>query len=152
MTIRIDEATRADLPSIRTLLDEAKLPHADLTDDTAVRFWIARGDALIGAIGLETFGACGLLRSLVVASAARGSGLGARLVRTVENAAVAAGICELVLLTQTAEPFFRKRGYAAIDRASAPAELRASTEFQSLCPASATCMSKRLLDGDERGP
>jgi amino-acid N-acetyltransferase len=49
-----------------------------------------------------------------------------------------------VLLTQTAERFFSQRGYSRIDRASVPAPVQEASEFRSLCPASATCMSKAL--------
>lgn len=145
MTAPVQSATPEELPEIRKLLDEAELPHADLIEGTPVRFWVAReGTAVIGAVGLETFGPAGLLRSLVVAPRARGRGLGAQLVQAVEHAAAAEGLHQLVLLTQTAEPFFTRRDYTVIDRARAPAELRDSSEFRSLCPASATCMQKQI--------
>ena len=144
-TNRVESAVPADLSSIRALLDEARLPHTDIVDGSGARFWILRaGGRTIGAVGLETYGSSGLLRSLVVAPEARGSGLGGRLVDALEDAARSSGVRRLVLLTQTAETFFSHRGYAVIDRADAPAELRDSTEFRSLCPASATCMSKHL--------
>ena len=144
MTMHVTAASPGDLPSIRALLDEAGLPHSDLTDSTQVRFWVARDAGLLGAVGLESFDDTGLLRSLVVSPDARGAGLGTRLVETLEIAAAAAGIQELVLLTQTAERFFSQRGYNRIDRAQAPAAVRTTSEFKSLCPASATCMSKTL--------
>ena len=144
-TNRVESAVPADLSSIRALLDEARLPHTDIVDGSGARFWILRaGGRTIGAVGLETYGSSGLLRSLVVAPEARGSGLGGRLVDALEDAARSSGVRRLVLLTQTAETFFSHRGYAVIDRADAPAELHDSTEFRSLCPASATCMSKHL--------
>lgn len=146
MTVRVEAASPADLPSIRVLLDEARLPHSDLTDASRVRFWVARDGLVVGAIGLESFGTAGLLRSLVISPRARRMGLGGQLVHVLETAAAAAGIRELVLLTQTAEPFFAQRGYARIDRAHAPAAVLAASEFKSLCPASASCMSKTLGD------
>lgn len=146
MTVHVEAASAADLPSIRALLEQAQLPHSDLTDATSVRFWVARDGAVIGAIGLESFGTTGLLRSLVVSPRARGSGLGGQLVQALEAAAPAAGIRELVLLTQTAERFFAERGYTRIDRAHAPAAVSTASEFRSLCPASASCMAKTLGD------
>jgi amino-acid N-acetyltransferase len=77
-------------------------------------------------------------------------GLGQELVRRLEREAVADGVTVLVLLTQTAEPFFSRLGYVAIDRESAPAEIKASAEFRLLCPASAVCMSKALIPSGER--
>ena len=42
--------------------------------------------------------------------------------------------------TTTAPEFFRRFGFAEIDRAFAPASLQASPEFAALCPSTATCM------------
>jgi amino-acid N-acetyltransferase len=133
--------------AIRSLLQAADLPTADLEHGAAssVRFWVLRdGARVIGAVGLERFGSAGLLRSLVVDRSRRGEGLGIALVRTLERESAAAGIDQLVLLTQTARPFFERLGYVVIDRPSAPEAIRASTEFRALCPASATCMSRNL--------
>ena len=131
-------------PQVRSLLAAASLPVADL-DDTHVDFIIAAdGLDAVGAIGLETFGDVGLLRSLVVRADARGGGLGGKLVDAMEAHARRHGLQQLVLLTQTAAPFFAARHYRVIERHAAPASVQASAEFRSLCPASATCMTKSL--------
>jgi amino-acid N-acetyltransferase len=141
----VESADRGDLAAVRSLLDAAGLPSSDLSAATPVQLWLVRdGDRVLGAVGLESFGTTGLLRSLVVSEDARGRGLGGVLVTSLERFARAAGIGELVLLTQTAEAFFAGRGYAVIARAHAPAAVLESSEFNSLCPASAVCMSKRL--------
>ena len=133
--------------AIRSLLVGAALPVVDL-DTATVHFIVATERSTpIGAIGLERFGSAGLLRSLVVRSDWRGSGVGARLVDALESFARGNGVDQLVLLTQTAAPFFARRGYRVIERAAAPAAIQASAEFRSLCPASATCMLK-ILDPD----
>jgi N-acetylglutamate synthase-like GNAT family acetyltransferase len=138
-------ADRGDLAEVRALLDGSALPSSDLSDATTVQFWVVRdGRRVIGAVGLESFDKTGLLRSLVVSKDARGRGLGGMLVASLEGFARAAGLAELVLLTQTAEAFFAGRGYVVIARANAPVAVRESSEFKSLCPASAVCMSKRL--------
>lgn len=93
---------------------------------------------------MQGFGEVGLLRSLVVDARRRGTGAGARLVGAVEARAMGRGVRQLVLLTQTAAPFFARCGYARIERALAPAAVQDSTEFRSICPASAICMSKIL--------
>ena len=49
-----------------------------------------------------------------------------------------------MLLTTTAASFFAKRGYRPLARDEAPAAVRATAEFRSICPASATCMGKSL--------
>jgi amino-acid N-acetyltransferase len=141
----VEPAVPSDLASIRGLLEQAGLPHSDLASMDRVRFWVVRDDErLLGAVGLELHGTVGLLRSLVVAADARGHGIGAVLVDHLERFSGTAGLVQLVLLTQTAERFFANRGYRVVDRAAAPAEVLGSPEFQSLCPASAVCMTKAL--------
>jgi homocysteine S-methyltransferase len=140
----IQPATKEDMPGIRRLLEGSRLPIADL-DGSVPDFLVARdGAALVGVGGLEAHGDAGLLRSVVVADRLRGTGLGRVLVDSVESAARNQGLRELVLLTETARDFFARLGYAEIARDQAPAAIRGSAEFRSLCPQSATCMSKRL--------
>jgi len=130
--------------AIRSLLGAAALPVEDL-DDANVRFIVAlQNDEPVAAIGLESFDGAGLLRSLVVRADLRGSGIGGQLVDALESLARDSGMDRLVLLTQTAAPFFLRRGYRAIDREQAPYSVQSSAEFRSLCPASATCMIKPL--------
>jgi len=147
----IRPAVPGDRAAIRALLDQASLPVDDL-DDAPVRFWVAEhGSRLTGAVGFEPYGAAALLRSLVVAPEARGQGLGSALVTTLEREARAAGIGQLVLLTQTARPLFEHLGYAVSPRETVPAAVRASAEFRHLCPASAVCMTRHLT-ADTRAP
>jgi amino-acid N-acetyltransferase len=142
---QVQSATRADLMAIRALLRSAELPTEDLHESAGARFWVVRhGSKLTGAIGLERFGAAGLLRSLVVDPSHRSAGIGVQLVRALESDAAAARVMQLVLLTQTAQSFFERLGYGVIDRALAPEAVRTSSEFRSLCPASAVCMTKTL--------
>ncbi|MFC5570679.1 arsenic resistance N-acetyltransferase ArsN2 [Lysobacter yangpyeongensis] len=137
----LQETEHAD---IRVLLSDNKLPTEDL-DPAAIEFIVAVDDArVVGVVGLETHANAGLLRSLAVDVAHRSTGLGAALVQAVEARARDSGLSQLVLLTQTAEAFFARRGYAVIDRSSAPPPVQSSAEFRSICPASATCMSKLL--------
>ncbi len=131
-------------PRLRALLTESGLPVDDL-ETAQVDFIVAvDGPGLLGVVGLQTFDGIALLRSLVVRPGARGAGAGRALVDAIESRARATGVTQLVLLTQTAAPFFSQRGYVEIARDSAPAEVQASEEFRSLCPASATCMTKYL--------
>ncbi len=141
----LQNAAVHDLPAIEALLAAASLPTADLASARELRFRVVReAGRVVGAIGLERFGSSGLLRSLVVAPEMRGRGLGGVLVDAVERDARSAGLDALVLLTQTAEPFFAARGYARIERAAAPEAVKTSAEFASLCPASAVTMIKPL--------
>ncbi len=138
-------ADARDMEEIRRLLERYGLPTADL-DSSQPFFLVAReGETLLGAAGLESHGTTGLLRSIVVADSRRGRGLGRELVDAIEKTARKKGLQELVLLTETARDFFAKLGYADIARDRAPAAVRESAEFKSLCPQSASCMRKPLV-------
>lgn len=142
LTVR--PAAPLDGHGIHGLLSAAALPVADL-ESSQVDFLVADADgALVGAVGLETAGTDGLLRSLVVSPRARAMGTGSALVEAIERRASQLGLSRMVLLTQTATVFFTKRGYAPANRATMPDALQATAEFRSLCPSSATCLAKDL--------
>jgi amino-acid N-acetyltransferase len=135
----------ADLAAAATLLRGAGLPTDDLTSAPSLHLWVLEADeSLFGVIGLERFGADALLRSLAVAASHQQRGLGHKLVAQLERDAQADGVEQFVLLTETAEKFFRGIGYEVIDRHDVPEEIKQSAEFRSLCPASAVCMRKLL--------
>ena len=140
----IRSATPDDLPQVRRLLAANGLPTQDL-DTTPIEFLVADdGGTVVGAVGLERFGDAALLRSLVVDAAGRGTGLGGALVTAIEARAVEAGATDLALLTTTAAPLFARRGWQTVPRDALPTGVHASGEFRSLCPASATAMTKPL--------
>lgn len=144
--MRLRPCTREERAQVRALLIDSKLPVADL-DAAAIDFIVALdAERVIGAIGLEAYAPAGLLRSLAVRDDCRGSGVGAALVQALEAQARERGLRQLLLLTETAQPFFARRGYAVVERRLAPPALRDSAEFRSLCPASAVCMQKDLGD------
>ena len=145
--MRTEPAVAEDLAAIRTLLTQANLPCADIDAARVAHFQVVRAansDALIGIVGLEPYPPCGLLRSLAVAPAQRGAGIGAALVDAIETEARVQGIAELALLTTTAERFFAQRGYTVIARDAVPAALQSTREFAELCPASSLCMGKSI--------
>jgi amino-acid N-acetyltransferase len=137
----VDRLTPASLDAARALLAAAELPTDDLEDPSITLLGVHADTALAGVIGLQACGdGVGLLRSLVVAPAHQGRGLAARLCDAVVERAAAGGIGELYLLTTTAADYFARRGFTAIERAAAPAPIRANAQFASLCPASARVM------------
>lgn len=110
---------------------------------------------IVGTVSVERRVFAGLLRSVSVASERRGTGLGRQLVGVAEALSVEQGLDALYLPTTTATPFFATLGYAQIERTEAPPEVRASSQFQGCCPASAVCTGKVLrpssvLGTDER--
>ncbi len=139
--VTASEKNRADI--IR-LLTENRLPVADLParlDDFII---VKEQDRLIALVGLERYGSCGLLRSLVVDAAWRNKQIAGLLVRQLEQAAGNTGIRTMYLLTETAEKYFGRAGYSIIRREEVPDELRKSSEFSHVCPKSAVVMKKEL--------
>jgi amino-acid N-acetyltransferase len=134
-----------DLAVVLALLDGAGLPTADLSSASDLHLWVFESkESVFGVIGMERFGACALLRSLVVSPSCQRRGFGHALVARLEREALSKGVEQLVLLTEAAARFFHAIGYEAIDRSSVPEAIKQSAEFRSLCPASAVCMTKYL--------
>jgi amino-acid N-acetyltransferase len=143
-SLTLEPADDDSLAYVEALLSESGLPSRDVRS-TPDAFYIGYdGDERIGVGGVERRGAHGLLRSVVVEPAERGTGYGTALCDALEAEAAAAGIEALYLLTTTASGFFADRGYAEIPRSEAPAGIRRTTEFDELCPSTATCMRKEL--------
>ncbi len=132
--------------AVLDLLDEAKLPTKDLTKEKMKNFMIAKAKdgSIIGVVGVEIYRGSGLLRSLAVHPAHRGTGLGSLLTRKIESFASRKGIKTLYLLTMTAADFFTKIGYEVTQRDSLPAPIKETEEFKNLCPVSAVCLFKVL--------
>ena len=146
-------ATRADLAAVERLLTSADLPTAGVAELFAAGpagFVVADDPHAAGELaavaGLEPCGRTALLRSVAVRTEWRRHGLGDALVRRVVCEAETRGLDALYLLTMTAEHYFPRFGFARVDRAAVPAEVAATLEFQSACPASAAAMV-RPLDG-----
>ncbi len=145
MTLGIRPATPADLNAAIELLQGSGLPVEDLSAERLAL--IAEIDQIFqGVIGVELFGETALLRSLAVASGARGAGIGAALVTALEAACMTDGVDELWLLTIDADAFFVRLGYETRERSEAPEAIRNTEEFRGLCPGDAVLMSKNLRE------
>lgn len=144
--IKIENFSANDKKKVLDLLKGAELPVADLTDAKMKNFMVAKGDdgSIIGVVGIEMYRDSGLLRSLAVHPAHRGTGIGRLLTRKIESFARHNGISALYLLTMTAADFFAKIGYRVTQRDNLPAPIRKTEEFKNLCPVSAKCLSKVL--------
>ena len=143
LTIRTAQAS--DLPAALAWLAGAGLPTEDLVAEKLQGFLVAlANDVPIGMVGIEEFGRCGLLRSLVVEPTVRSAGVGRVLVTALESRAIDRGISELWLLTIDADPYFVGLGYEEMDRSDAPEPIRNTEEFASLCPGDAVLMRKQL--------
>lgn len=98
-------------------------------------------DRAWGGIGV---GEDALLRSVLVRSDSRGSGVGRDVVEALAVRAKADGVRRLWLLTTDASAFFARLGWTNVDRSEAPAVVESSSQFSSLCPASAALMVRAL--------
>jgi amino-acid N-acetyltransferase len=140
----IGPAAVADVPAIEALLRECGLPGGDVAAHIA-QFDVARRDgAIVGSAGLEVYGRHALLRSVAVAPAYRGQGLGEALVIAAGDRARRQGVVDLTLLTTTAPGFFARLGFVPIARAAIPEPVSASPQVRGLCPASAQAMQRSV--------
>ena len=137
---------RPAMEAAAALLESADLPVSDLTDAYMEHFfYVGPVSAPIGLVGVEMCGVDALLRSLVVRPEHRSAGLGQTLVAHAESHARGQGARAIYCLTTTAEAFFRRRGYVDSDRDCAPAAVRETGEFSTICPASSALLVKKLL-------
>jgi amino-acid N-acetyltransferase len=142
--MKIRKASNQDLDAVEGLLSANNLP-VDGVKENLSRFVVAEHDgAVVGAVGLEEFGSVALLRSAVVSSEHRGSGIGRNLVEQILENAERDGIEELFLLTTTAEDYFPRFGFARTTRSAVPAAVKASPEFKGACPDTALVMTRRI--------
>lgn len=146
----IRPATTADLPYVERLLTESDLP-LDGVREALPTFVVAEADGgLVGVAGLEICCDDALLRSVAVAPAWRKKGVGRALVLRAIAEAEARGIRALYLLTTTAEHYFPAFGFVKTTRDQVPADVRATREFTTACPDSATVMTRQLRDDVRR--
>jgi amino-acid N-acetyltransferase len=142
--VRVRPARPADYPAVAGLLGAAGLPTAGLSPSLADFLVAEAGDGITGAVGLEVYGTAALLRSAVVGAAAQGRGAGTALVVALLEHARARGVRDVYLLTNTAEEWFPRFGFARIRRDVVPDALHASAEFQGACPDSAAILHATL--------
>jgi amino-acid N-acetyltransferase len=138
----IRRAEPSDLERIETLLRGARLPLEGVCDAFRVGFVAEEHEAIVGAVALKMYPDSALLRSLVVERTAQGKGIGGRLTQAAIEEAQRHGASAIYLLTTTAEQFFPRFGFVAVDRQFMPASIQTSIEFQSACPASAIAMRR----------
>lgn len=138
-TLRV--AGAADRAAIEALLRACELPLPGAGAPASL-FLVAEDPegGLIGCAGLEQYGTYGLLRSVAVAPEARGAGLGARLTGAIVTEARRRGLTSLYALTTTAERYFPRLGFAAMDRREIAPAVRESEEFATTCPATAIAL------------
>lgn len=143
--VQLRPAAPDDLPSVLSLLGEARLPTQGVEPRALPDFIVAERDGkLVGVVGLEIYRDSALLRSAAVDPRWRGTGVGRALVERALDLAREHGIQDVYLLTTTAEHYFPRFGFCCVNRESVPEAVRDSVEFREACPASAVVMRKTV--------
>ena len=145
-------AREGDWPVIEELLRDGTLPTAGAQEHLGDFLVAEGGGSVVGVIGLERYADGALLRSAAVAPAWRGHGVGEALVRALLAHARGRGVASLFLLTETAERWFPRFGFARVTREDVPAGVKASVEFRGACPASAAVFRRDLAPADDPLP
>ena len=130
----VERAVPSDVPVIEALLAAAGLPLEGVAEAFETGLVAREGAEVVGAAAMEPYGRTGLLRSVVVAEARRGTGVGREVVTAAEALARDEGIEELYLLTETAADWFPRLGLrGGGPRAGAGGRRRVDRVHDGLC-------------------
>ncbi|AOI67384.1 GCN5 family acetyltransferase [Burkholderia territorii] len=138
--MQLRPAASSDLAAIDALLRASNLPVEGVAE--YLQHFVVQADpqGLSGCGGLEYHGDFALLRSIAVAPAARGHGVGRAIVARLIATCRARQVHSIGLLTTTAEDYFAGFGFVRVARDDVPRPLLASSQFQRVCPDTATAM------------
>ena len=134
----------SDLDQLENLLRCNQLPARDCAEQTQNFYGVFDEDKLVAAGGLESAANFSLLRSVVVHGQYRRQGLAKSISEFLINLADSEGREAVYLLTETAEAYFEKLGFSRVARAQAPAAIKQTLQFTSLCPDTASCLIMTL--------
>ena len=141
--MNIVPASQNSFSAAIALLQKNNLPTEDL-DPGKQLFVVEEGHEVIATIAVEYDYNNALLRSLSVSEDKRRTGIGAKLVRFVEDYVAKQGVQNIFLLTTTASQFFSGRGYKIVDRSDVPDFIKNTKEYSVICASSSTLMKKSL--------
>ena len=142
--VKVERSTPSDLAAMEALLAANQLPTAGLKDSIETALVARVGSRTIGCAALEVYASGVLLRSVAVDEAWRGRGIGHQLTSAGLDLARTLGAEAAYLLTTTAGDFFPRFGFARVERADVPVDIKQSIVFMSACPTTALAMRARL--------
>jgi amino-acid N-acetyltransferase len=134
------EAMPDDLIKVQALLRSNHLPFEDCGDHLSNFVGIAQDNQIIAIGGFEPVGRFALLRSVAVDSQFRGLGLALCLIENILGKLRFLNVEAVYILTETADQYFSRLGFKAIERDELPLEIKTTQQCQTLCPASAIAM------------
>lgn len=125
-------ATPADVPRLTELIAGADLPPIFIEEFLDGFIAAERASAVIACGGVEVYGDCAVIRSVVVDAGARGLGLGGELAGRLMALARSAGATDLYLFTGDARPFWKHYGFVDVTFEQWKEPARASWQYQFL--------------------
>jgi amino-acid N-acetyltransferase len=144
MTLQIENARPEEKDLVVSLLNKADLLTEDLPEGLPTFLLAKEGDELVGVAGLEQFGSVGLLRSVAVSPAHQGQGIAGRMVEQLLASADEQNLQAVYLITTTADNYFDRYGFTAVDRQQVPEAIQRTRQFSGLCPSSAVVMKRNI--------
>ena len=140
---RFERPAMDDLDALRQLLSSSGLSN-DGIEGRLEATLVCRDEQGIAATAcLEIAGDYGILRSVAVRQDLRGSGLGMLASAAAMRMGRGEGIREFALFTETAQAFFERLGFDAVERDELPGPVRVSAQAAE-CTGSATAMTRSL--------
>jgi len=137
-------ALNNDLDSIESILEQSNLPHSDCQFHLDNFIVSESKGKIVGVGGFELYEAKALLRSVAVINEFRGQQIGDTLCSKLINRARSLGVEEMYLLTETAEKYFKNKGFQTLNREYTPDIIKQTRQFSGLCPSTATLMKLEL--------
>ena len=143
--VAITAAKSEDLSEILALLEDCQLPKEGLATHLTTTLVARKGKEIAGCSALELYQEHALLRSVAVKPSFRNQGLAMNLAKAALDLAKSKKVTNIYLLTETARTFFSKLGFVEVRRSNVPENIKRSAEFITLCPDTATVMTRSLI-------
>lgn len=127
-------ALREDIPAMAALIIAGELPPLFIEEFVEGFIVAEHAGEIVACGGLELYGDCGMIRSVVVDERLRGAGVGKRIAQLLEEDARAYGARVIYLFAEHAWQFWQRLGYADIaddDWEDAP---RACWQYRFIAP------------------
>lgn len=142
--MRYRQAHSSDLVEVRELLESYELPAGDCKDHIDNFVVAENNNAIVGVGGFEHCGNLGLLRSFAVRHCDKGHGTAEQIFHLVKAKAIDSGVSQFYLLTTTASKYFARLGFSTCHRDDVPNPIKATKQFDELCPSTAAVMVLNL--------
>lgn len=112
--ITLRQARPNDVAALAAMIDGASLPPMFIEEFLDGFVVAERAGRIVGCGGVEMYGECAVIRSVVVEPEAQGHGLGRRVAEALMEQARAAGATDLYLFTADAWAFWKRRGFVDV--------------------------------------